>query len=194
MNRSQQIQLIVVMAAFCLVLTVPGIGTGAENREQLRRTMADISLLNSQLNQRKADATHLREELASRLKELKLEVREELEKTGVRDLNGVMQVPRIRFDLRLMAEIQAYMDQYSRKIKYYRVACDRLSYLYQQADDDLKIVNTLSGMKIDALVSQADMILKAYLPDAQTLVIHPADMIVAAPDTVWATLAGAQEQ
>ena len=182
------------LTVVCLLLTAPGITKASENGDQLRRIMADISLLNSQLAQRKVDAAHMREELASRLKEITLEVRETARETGVKNGNAAMQIPRIRFNLRLMAEIQAYMDQYARKIRYYRVACDRLGYLYQQADDDLKIVNTLSGMKIDALVSQTEMILSAYLPDAQTLVIHPADMVVAAPETVWGTLAGGQTQ
>jgi len=178
----------VVLTIAGLLLTAPGTIQANENGDQLRRTMADISLLNGQLAQRKADAAHMREELASRLKAIKLEIREKVRETGVENVNEAMQNPRIRFDLRLMAEIQAYMDQYARKIRYYRVACDRLSYLYQQADDDLKIVNTLSGMKIDALVSQTEMILSAYLPDAQTLVIHPADMVVESPETVWGTL------
>jgi len=178
----------VVLTIAGLLLTAPGTIQANANGDQLRRTMADISLLNGQLAQRKADAAHMREELASRLKAIKLEIREKVRETGVENVNEAMQIPRIRFDLRLMAEIQAYMDQYARKIRYYRVACDRLSYLYQQADDDLKIVNTLSGMKIDALVSQTEMILSAYLPDAQTLVIHPADMVVESPETVWGTL------
>ena len=188
MKPSKRNLLKMALTVVCLLLTAPGITKASENGDQLRRTMADISLLNSQLAQRKADAAQMREELASRLKEITIEVREMVREAGVQNGKEAMQIPRIRFNLRLMAEIQAYMDQYARKIRYYRVACDRLSYLYQQADDDLKIVNTLSGMKIDALVSQTEMILSAYLPDAQTLVIHPADMVVAAPGTVWGTL------
>ena len=180
--------LTMALVVICLLSMAAGTAAGSENGEQLRRTMADISLLNSQLAQRKADAAQVREELASRLNEIKIEIRELARETGVKDLAAAMQSPRIRFDLQLMAEIQAYMDQYARKIRYYRVACDRLSYLYQQADDDLKIVKTLSGMKIDALVSQTEMILNAYFPDAQTLVIHPMDMVVASPETVWVAL------
>lgn len=176
----------------CLLLTALGTGMANDNGDQLRRTMADISLLNGQLAQRQADAAQLREKLSSRLNEIKLEIGERVRETGAKDFAAAMQIPRIRFDLQLMAEIQAYMDQYARKIRYYRVACDRLSYLYQQADDDLKIVNTLSGMKIDALVSQTEMILTAYLPDAQTLVIHPTDMVVASPEAVWGQLYGGQ--
>lgn len=189
---SQQIRSWMIMAVVGLLLSAPGRVAAADSGEQLRRTMADISLLNSQLDQRKDDAARMREALATRLKEIRSEVRERVQETGVKDAAGAMQIPRIRFDLRLMAEIQAYMDQYARKIRYYRVACDRLSYLYQQADDDLKIVNTLSGMKIDALVSQTEMILSAYLPDAQTLVIHPADMVTAPPEAVWETIYGGQ--
>ena len=88
----------------------------------------------------------------------------------------------------LMAEIQAYIHRYTQKIGDYRVACDRLSYLYQQADDDLKIVNTLSGVKIDALVLQAEKILDNYRPESQTIVIQPDKLTIDAPEKMWETL------
>jgi hypothetical protein len=60
--------------------------------------------------------------------------------------------------------------------------------LYQEADDDLKIVSTLSGMRIDALISQVEKILDGYLPDAQTIVIQPDKLTIAAPEKIWETL------
>ena len=66
-------------------------------------------------------------------------------KRGSRPKRTRLDNPRLFYDLMLMGEIQAYIERYTQKIGYYRVACDRLAYLYQQADDDLKIVSTLSG-------------------------------------------------
>lgn len=160
----------------------------ASGDEQLRQTMADIALLNNQLAQRRADATRLRENLARRVEEIKAEIREKTAELGIEDEADALKAPRILFDLRLIAEIQAYMKRYAREMGYYQVACDRLSYLYQQADDDLKIVNTLSGMKIGALISQTEKIVNAYLPDAQTIVIQPDSMEIASPASVWKSL------
>ncbi|BBO73596.1 hypothetical protein DSCW_10130 [Desulfosarcina widdelii] len=173
----------------CLWAVFPGVTAASPNgAEQLRKTMADISLLNNQLAQRRADAARLREELAKRMEEIKAEIREKTAELKIKDEAEALKTPKILFDLRLIAEIQAYMKRYAKEMSYYQVACDRLSYLYQQADDDLKIVNTLSGMKIGALVSQTEKIVNAYLPDAQTIVIQPGSMVIDSPESVWKSL------
>ena len=156
--------------------------------EQLRQTMADIALLNSQMVQRKADVAGIRDALSARLEEIKTEAWREVREKGIVSETEALSSPRILYDLMLMAEIQAYIDRYTQRMGYYRVACDRLSYLYQQADDDLKIVSTLSGMKIDALVSQAEKILDGYLPEAQTIIIQPNTLTVEPPEKIWETL------
>jgi hypothetical protein len=186
-----------ILAGLCIVVCLwavfPAVTAAASNgAEQLRKTMADISLLNSQLAQRRADAASLREELARRMEEIKAEIRETAAELGIKDEAEALKTPRILFDLQLIAEIQAYMKRYAREMSYYQVACDRLSYLYQQADDDLKIVNTLSGMKIGALVSQTEKIVNAYLPDAQTIVIQPDSMVIASTESVWKSLHAGQ--
>lgn len=160
----------------------------ANGDAQLRQTMADISLLNSQLIQRRDDAARLREELGRCVEGIRSEIRKEAAESGVQNAADALKTPSILFDLRLIAEIQAYMKCYAREMSYYQVACDRLSYLYQQADDDLKMVNTLSGMKIEALISQTKKIVSAYLPDAQTIVIQSDSMIIASPESVWKSL------
>lgn len=175
-----------------MLLIWPATAEALSKGEQLRQTMADIALLSSQLAQRKADAAGIRDALAVRMKEIETEARQLMHQKSITTESEAATTPKLWYDLMLIAEISAYMDRYKQRIDYYRVAIDRLSYLYQQADDDLKIVNTLSGLKIDALVSQADKILEAYLPDAQTLLIQPANLIFDPPGTIWRDLASKQ--
>ncbi len=156
--------------------------------EQLQRTMAGIALLNKQLAQRRADAAEIREQLSIRLKAVRSEALQEIRDSRVDSEAAALAHTRLYYDLMLMAEIRAYMDRYARKIAYYRVACDRLGYLYQQADDDLKIVNTLSGVKIDALISQIEKVIDGYLPDAQTLGIEPDTLTFESPQATWKRL------
>jgi hypothetical protein len=172
-----------------LVLLLFSMAAAAEDKgEQLRRSMAEIALLNGQMAQRKADAVSIREALSIKLKKLESEALQVLGENKIRTQIDALEHPRIYYNLLLMAEIEAYINRYTEKIAYYRVACDRLSYLYQQADDDLKIVNTLSDLKIDALISQTEKILDGYLPDAQTIVINPATLAVVKPEKFLARL------
>lgn len=162
----------------------------AENakKHQLERIMAEIALLNNQLIQRKTDAVETRGKLAHNLETIRKEALSEIGKKSIRDESEALSTPRIHYDLILMAEIQAYMDRYTRKINYYRIACDRLAYLYQQADDDLKIVNTLSDIRIDALMAQVEKVMDGYLNDAQTIIVQPDTLSMKSPEAVWNTL------
>ena len=171
-----------------MLLFWPAIGEALTKGEQLRQTMADIALLSNQLAQRKADAAGIRDKLTVRRDEIKSEARELMRQKSITTESAAATTPKLWYDLMLIAEISTYMDRYKQRIDYYRVAIDRLSYLYQQADDDLKIVNTLSGLKIDALVAQADKIIESYLPDAQTLLIQPANLVIDPPETIWRDL------
>ena len=178
-----------LIAVIVLVSLVwPSTVTAGDKEQLLRQTMADIALLNSQMAQRRTDADGIRDALSAQLETIEAEARREWQEKGINTEAEALNTPRLLYDLMLMAEIQAYIHRYTQKIGYYRVACDRLSYLYQQADDDLKIVSTLSGMKIDALISQADKILDDYLPEAQTIVIHPDQLTIQAPEKIWETL------
>jgi len=170
------------------LLVVPSTVTANNKAELLRQTMADIALLNSQMAQRKADAGGIRDALSAQLEAIKTEARREWREKGIDTEAEALKNPRLLYDLMLMAEIQAYIQRYTQKIGDYRVACDRLSYLYQQADDDLKIVSTLSGMKIDALISTAEKILDGYRPEAQAIVIQPDKLTIETPEKMWQAL------
>lgn len=177
------------MTAAVLVLMVfPSAVTANNKAELLRQTMADIALLNSQMAQRKTDADGIRDALSAQLETIEKEARRQCRDKGISSEADALKNPRLLYDLMLMAEIQAYIHRYTQKLGYYRVACDRLSYLYQQADDDLKIVSTLSDMKIDALISQAEKILDGYLPEAQTIIIQPDRLTIEAPEKIWQAL------
>lgn len=181
-HRSLMVTMVLVLMA--LASTVAATAKG----EQLRRTMAEIALLNSQMTQRKAEAAGIRDALWTRLGKIKSEAWHEVREKGLKTEAEVLGNPRVRFDLMLMADIRAYTERYTQKIGYYRVACDRLSYLYQQADDDLKIINTLSDLKIDALISQSEKVLDSYLPDAQTIILEPGTLNIEPPEKIWEDL------
>ncbi|PID40941.1 MAG: hypothetical protein CR984_00620 [Proteobacteria bacterium] len=156
--------------------------------DQLRRIMADISLLNKQMTQRKNDAVDIRAALFKRLKEIRTEAKNEMQANNVKTTKQARQISRLWLDLVLIGEIQAYITGYTRRINHYRVACDRLSYLYQQADDDLKIIEALSDMKIEALVAQTQKILDHYLADAQTIVLHPDTLTAVSPQDIFKSI------
>lgn len=192
MNGSRTIRRWCKHVMFMASMALLASATANAGQDVLRRTMADIALLGTQMAQRKADAAEIREALADRLQMIRAEARRESKEKGIDTLETAKKNPRLFYNLQLIAEIQAYLGRYTQKIAYYRVACNRLGYLYQQTDDALKIVSTLSGMKIDALVAQAEKILDGYLPEAQTIVIQTDALTLDPPEKIWESLAAGQ--
>jgi hypothetical protein len=173
------------MIVVLVLVAVPASVIAGDKGGQLRQTMADIALLNSQLVQRQSEAAEIRDALAARLATIKAEAVRHAREGSIKSEDAALKAPRLRYNLMLIAEIEAYIARYTQKIGYFRVACDRLSYLYQQADDDLKIVTTLSGLKVDALISQAEKTIDEYLADSQALVIRADTMTIASPEKIW---------
>jgi len=173
---------------FLVLLVWPSPAAADDSAKRLRETMADIALLKGQMTQRKTDADAIRDALMVQLEAIETEARREWREKGIDTEADALKNPKLFYDLMLMAEIQAYMDRYAQKKAFYRVACERLGYLHQQADDALKIVSTLSGMKIDAFASQAEKILDGYRPESQTIVIQPDQLIIEAPEKMWNAL------
>ncbi len=178
----------IMSVLFWVWLAWPSSAVAENHAERLRQTMADIALLKGQMAERKTDAGTIQEALSAQLEVIATEARREWREKEIDTEAEALKNPRLLYDLMLMAEIQAYIDRYAQKTAFYRVACDRLDYLYQQADDDLKIVSTLSGMKIDALVSQAEKIIDGYRPESQTIVIQPDRLVIQAPEKMWEAL------
>ncbi len=163
---------------------------GDDNISELRQKMADISLLQSQLNERKREAINIRESLYTHLTVLKSEIEDLVAQKKIRDFKTAQYHPRVRYNIQLSGEIMAYIDQFNQKIRFYQIGQDKLDYLYQQADDDLKIINTLTHLKIEALLAQIDVVIFEYLPEAHRILISLSELEIDRADVIWNKITG----
>lgn len=161
---------------------------GNEKSARLEKAMAEISAMSHQLAQLEAEATDIRGQLISQLDGIESETRREIRQTGRSSPPSGIENPKIFYNMKLMGELQGYIHRYSQKIKDYRLAHSQLRYLYQYADDDLKIIHTLSNIKIDALITQIQNTLVTYANDARALRIHPETIKAEPVEKVWERL------
>lgn len=155
------------------------------NIPDLQQKMAEISLLQNQLSQRKTNAIEIREKLYGHLSTLGSEVKTIAAQKKITTFKGVQAHPRVLHNLQLYGEIQSYIDQINQKIRYYQIGLDKLDYLYQCADDNLKIINTLTHLKIEAFLTQIDIIIQTYLPEAHRILISLDNLDISDAKTVW---------
>lgn len=174
-------------ALFLFLLLIEGVAIshGEERVTDLQQKMADISLLQSQLNERKNEAIEIREKLYGHLSALNQEIESITAREKINSFKAAGHHPRIRNNLQLCSEIFYYIDQFNQKIRFFQIGQDKLDYLYQQADDDLKIINTLTHLKIEALLAQIDAVVFEYLPEAHRILIDFDTFTNVSLETVW---------
>lgn len=152
---------------------------------ELRRKMAEISLLHDQLTEKKEQAFLIRERLYHQLEEYVSEIKIIIKKKKITTYQNIGRAPRIGFNLRLIAEQIQYRKKFDDKILFYQIGTDKLEYLYQQADDDLKMVNTLNDLKIEALLTQIQKVLEQYITEAHKIIIDHETFDIIEAEKLW---------
>ena len=176
-----------IIAGILLFLFQPLNNLQAEGSKsnELRRKMAEISLLHDQLTEKKEQAFLIRERLYHQLEEYVSEIKIIIKKKKITTYQNIGRAPRIGFNLKLIAEQIQYRKKFDEKILFYQIGTDKLEYLYQQADDDLKMVNTLNDLKIEALLSQIKKVLEQYITEAHKIIIDHNTFNIIEPEKLW---------
>lgn len=177
------------LAALCLFLLNHAPVQAAPKTASLQQRLADISLLHSQLQEKIESAERLREALYEEVKNLRTEIVALKKEYHIQALAEGVEIPRIRYNLTLLRELKGYIANFNEKIRFLQIGSDKLYYLYHQAEDDLRIINTLNDLKIEALQSQIDGVMAAYLPEAHNLLIDLSRIPYETPERIWEEMA-----
>lgn len=153
--------------------------------EELQRKIADIGLLAQQLEDRRLQAEAVLAALVSQQNDLVSEVRLLQKSLNFKSYSQVEEYDRARYNIALLRTITAYTDKITDKIKIYKTGKDKLSYLQQLAEDDIKMIRTLNDFEIDALTTQISLVINRYLGEAHIIQIDPKDIQLPAPEHIW---------
>lgn len=147
--------------------------------------MAEISSLCQKVMERKAQASKLCEQLKQRIKELEKEIKEEGKGTTINSFQEAIRNPRIDYNIKLIQKILSYISRLKEKIQFFNIASEELAFLYQQAEDDLRILETLNDMKIEKVIDQIDKTSGKYQSEASRLVIDSDGIVLNPPEEIW---------
>lgn len=187
LKRLIPMMLMVLMVATA-ILVLAGIAPAAAanaKRGELDKIIADITLLQQQLKDRIDQSRTLHTALGEQRTMLNAEIQVLLRSLRIKTLQQALQHLRLRHNLELLRVIHTYMDELDTKRVYYQTGRDRLSYLRQLAEDDIRMISTVSDLKIDALTTQISLVINRYLPDAHTIQIDPQQVALISAEQVW---------
>ncbi len=179
-----------VILCWAAVAVAPALG--ASKAAELQQKIADIALLHSQLQDRLQQAQAIRNELTEQQHLLSSEIHILLKSLQITQLQQARQHDRIRYNLELLRTLESYSDELDVKLQFYQTGRDRLTYLRELAEDDLKMIASVNDLKIDALTTQISLVINRYLPEAHIIQIDPQLIKPKALQTVWQHVSGAK--
>ena len=176
----------VLIGCLCLLLfqATPGLSNNLKIIEVTQK-MSEITSMQSKVRLRTEQAQNIRTELNQKMRTYIEEVIAEQRRSKTTSYKSVSQKPRIHFDLNLIGMLNTYVQVLDRKIDYFESGQLRMAYLYQQAEDDLKLIETLNDMQVEDLVSRIDSLLAEYINELQNDLIYFAEIPAYSPERVW---------
>jgi hypothetical protein len=176
--------------AITLVCFLLSFGIGCEaaansGADELQRKIADIALLNHQLEDRMRQAEAALEAVLNQQNSLADEVHLLIKSFNIKSFDDTRLNLRLRNDLELLRTIDAYRRAFEAKIRFYQTGRNKLTYLQQLVEDDARMVATLSDFQIDALTTQVSLVINQYLDDAHSIQIDLQNIDMASAQTIW---------
>jgi hypothetical protein len=179
----------IILLTLCLG-AMPSTATAAQmpaasKAQQLKQKIADITLLQQQLQDRSKKAEFILNELLVQRNDIVSEIRILVRSLNIKSLEQARKHHRIYYNIELLRLLVAYIDEFDTKVSQYRTGFDKLTYLHQLANDDMRMVSTLSDFQIDALTTQISLVINRYMPEAHTIQIDPRHVLKASDQSVW---------
>ncbi len=151
----------------------------------LQQKIADLQLLDNELEHQISLASELKSKLVERSRTIEQELLDLNRLLKLRSFQEVLQKPRFSYDLKLLKILYAYIDALEKKIDFYQVGRDKVAFLLQLAEDDVRMLATLNDLRIDALTTQISLIINKYLSEAHAIVIAPDDLQPYSARAIW---------
>jgi hypothetical protein len=182
----KRLRIDICLYTFLIFLLLPAkVSASNPKTFELRTKMSEILSLREKLTAKQAEAFQLCERLKGTLRMLEVEI--EVEKRGLKteSYREAIRSPRIHSNIKLIQKLLAYISALDEKIQYLEIGTEELRFLYRQAEDDLKILETLNDMEIQKLIDQITQISEKYHSEASKLLIDGNGIVLTPPEVIW---------
>ena len=152
---------------------------------ELHRKIAEISSLQQKLTQKISSAMQKQEQLSQGVNELEKEIKHEKEQLQIESYQKAIRNPRIEFDLKLIQLLIGYIYGINEKISSFQNGYQTLVFFQQQAQDDLRMIETLNDMEIDKLITQINSVLDEFFPELGKPVFDAQNIPKKDTEKIW---------
>ena len=131
----------------------------ASGSDLLEKKMNQIIELQKNLSEKIAQAETVLGQLDEQLDGLAVEIQDERLRAGVLSYREAIKLQSLDNRLKLARQLLSYIGQIKKKMATFRDGSRQLIFLYQEATDDLKIIQTLSHLRLDDFIARTDRLL-----------------------------------
>ncbi|MDY6973211.1 MAG: hypothetical protein SV775_12900, partial [Thermodesulfobacteriota bacterium] len=173
-----------ILSLMALPLMTIDVSAGSPKEDILQEKMTEISSVRGRILEKRAQIIEILHHLKEQRAEIEGEIKSEQERLKIGSYQKAIGFPRIDYNLRLVQRLHSYISVLGDKVAYLQIGNEILESLYEHADDDLRLVQTLNDMEVENLTSQIDLIIQEYLSETDDLVsIHTA--LPGKPESIW---------
>ena len=137
----------------------------------LKQKMVEIHTMDNTIEKKHGQIVDIHGHLDRLLKKLTAEIQAQKDNRPFVGLQDPAAHPRVGFNVQLIRRLNAILSVLQKRIEYFREGRQRLAFLSRQAQDDVMIMQTVSRMTVDRLISKIDRTLAEYQVSSRAPVI-----------------------
>lgn len=174
-----------ILTAMALVILSNPAHAERIKKSACEQKIFEISTLKARVIDKIDQAMEMRTDLQQQLSKLRDEIITEQILFNIESHQEALQNIRIRYNLRLIQQLKAYLNRLDRRIAYFQTGKARLKFLIHQIKDDIAIIHTLKDMEIEKLLAHIDRVLDEFIPETQKQIFNAADIHLTPIERIW---------
>ncbi len=156
--------------------------------ELLNKRMIKIKSVQGIIEKKLLLAIEMRKKLKGRMVDLGEEILEIQKDLKITSYEKATDSPRIKNNLMLLGQLHAYLSKLNSEIENLEIGLAKLTFLYQLAEDDLKIIETLNHMKVEGLLAEIDRTMAKYTSVYGDYLFESKNLLLPKPKKIWQNL------
>ena len=175
----------ILLTVMILICSTDVEGASSPKTVELNRKLSEMSSLQISISNRIAVAQKARNKLQKQIDELVSEINQIQDRQHIKSYHAAMKFPRIHYNIELIRQLSAYVDQLNERMMYFHSGNETLIYLHQQVSDDLKLIRTLNDMEVDQLIHKINNVLDEYIPETEAYLITVENIRGDSYEKIW---------
>jgi hypothetical protein len=158
---------------------------GDVGADEFKQKIDALKNIQEKITVRIDTALAVRADLTTRGREFAGEIKDVLARHRYGSYAQAIRNPRVHYNLKLIQMVSGYTGALDEKIVFFKDSLEQIRFLYRQAEDELKMMQTLGAFENASLLDRIDRLLIEYRAELQKDLIVPARISSRPCDAIW---------